>query len=433
LASVVVVGLGYIGLPTAAMLALNGNDVYGVDIALQTVEALRNGNVPVRERDLTAIVRDAIRTGRLRVSDKPRKADYLILCVPTPKKDHRPDLSALRSASRAVAEYVAEGSTVIVESTVPPGTCSNVVRPIIEAEGRRAGKDFHLAYCPERVMPGNIIREIVENDRIIGGLTSKCGELARKLYTTFVRGQIHLTDLVTAEFVKLAENAFRDVNIAFANELADLAEAHGIDVWQAIELANKHPRVSILRPGPGVGGHCIAVDPWFLLTPKTTSRMIPAARLTNDLRPETVARKTLEFSGHLKKPKVAVLGVAYKGNADDIRESPAIKVIEMLQEKGVALAPYDPLVPQDTYPTLQFEDAIDGADCILILADHREFYYIDPVVVARRVRKKLLFDTRNCVDHRLWSKAGFDVRLLGSFGIRHTDGLQSKSREWDRR
>src|SRR2546426_11432605 len=347
------------------MLALHGSDVHGVDISPQTLEALHNGNIPIREKDLTAIVRDAIRTNRLRISEKPKKAEYFVLCVPTPKKDRQADLSAVKSAAKTIAGYVGRGSTVIVESTVPPGTCSDTVRPILEKGGLQAGPDFHLAYCPERVMPGNIIREIQENDRIVGGLSPMCAERARELYATFVRGKIHLTDLATAEFVKLAENAFRDVNIAFANELADLAEAHGIDIWQAIELANKHPRVSILRPGPGVGGHCIAVDPWFLLTPKTTSRMIPAARLTNDLRPETVARKTLEFSGHLKRPKVAVLGVAYKGNADDIRESPAIKVIELLQDRGVALAPYDPLVPQDIYPTLQFEDAIDGADCIL--------------------------------------------------------------------
>src|SRR3990170_164796 len=411
---VVVVGLGYIGLPTAAMLALHGSQVLGVDIQPETLKALRSGNVPVREKDLTAIVRDALTTGRLTVSDHAERADYFVLCVPTPAEDQHADLRAVRSAAKAVAPLVRKGSTVIVESTVPPGTTQNLVGPILENGRFRAGKDFFLAYCPERVMPGNIVREIVENDRIIGGITREAAEKARGLYGTFVRGNIFLTDLTTAEFVKLAENAFRDVNVALANELADLAEAHGIDVWEAIELANRHPRVNLLRPGPGVGGHCIAVDPWFLLTPKVDARMIPSARDINDARPEQVARRTLRLLQGIKRPKVAAFGVAYKGNADDVRESPAIRVIEILRKAGVQVAAYDPLVPHDLYPTQALEEAIEGADCLLVLADHRDFYYLDPALVARKVRRKVLFDARHCVDHGKWARFGFEVHVLGS-------------------
>ena len=414
MANVVVIGLGYIGLPTAAMLALHGSDVHGVDISPQTLEALHNGNIPIREKDLTAIVRDAIRTNRLRISEKPKKAEYFVLCVPTPKKDRQADLSAVKSAAKTIAGYVGRGSTVIVESTVPPGTCSDTVRPILEKGGLQAGADFHLAYCPERVMPGNIIREIQENDRIVGGLSPMCAERARELYATFVRGKIHLTDLATAEFVKLAENAFRDVNIAFANELADLAEAHGVDIWEVIDLANRHPRVNLLRPGPGVGGHCIAVDPWFLLTPRVDARLIPTARHINDVRPEKVVQRTLNLLRGIKRPKVAAFGVAYKGNADDVRESPAIHVIEILRGKGVNVVPYDPLVPHEAYPTTPLEDTLDGADCILILTDHREFFYIDPALVSRRVRQRVLFDTRHCVDHAKWARSGFEIHLLGT-------------------
>src|SRR3989449_3961500 len=417
MANVVVIGLGYIGLPTAAMLALHGSDVHGVDISPQTLEALHNGNIPIRKKDLTAIVRDAIRTNRLRISEKPKKAEYFVLCVPTPKKDRQADLSAVKSAAKTIAGYVGRGSTVIVESTVPPGTCSDTVRPILEKGGLQAGPDFHLAYCPERVMPGNIIREIQENDRIVGGLSPMCAERARELYATFVRGKIHLTDLATAEFVKLAENAFRDVNIAFANELADLAEAHGVDIWEVIDLANRHPRVNILRPGPGVGGHCIPVDPLFLLSSKVRARMIPAARDTNDCRPPQVVRIARSLLRGVRNPKVAAMGVAFKGNADDIRESPAIAVIDQLQEEGVRIAAYDPMVAHDLFSTVHLEEAIEGAVLLIDLAERREFAYIDPEMIARKVRRRFLFDTRNAVDHIKWAEASFEVHVLGNANV----------------
>src|SRR3989449_3256450 len=417
MAKVVVVGLGYIGLPTAAMLALGGHDVIGVDIQSKVLEALRSGNIPVREKDLTAIVRDAMRTGRLGVSGKLERADFFIICVPTPKSGDKADLQAVEAASEAVAPCVRKGCTVILESTVPPGTSAGLVRSILERSNLRAGRDFGLAYCPERVMPGNILREIVENDRIIGGIDEASAETARVLYSSFVRAEIHLTDLNTAEFVKLAENAFRDVNVAFANELSDLAEAHGVDVWKAIDLANRHPRVNILRPGPGVGGHCIPVDPLFLLTPRVKARMIPAARETNDERADMVIRKASALLRGVKRPKVAVLGVAFKGNADDVRESPAIEVIDQLQEEGVRIAAYDPMVPHDLFSTVPLEEAIEGADLLIVLAEHREFAYIDPEMIARKVRRRFLFDTRNAVDHIKWAEASFEVHVLGNANV----------------
>ena len=414
MAKVVVVGLGYIGLPTAAMLALNGNDVVGVDIQPKVLEALRSGNIPVREKDLTAIVREATRSGRLQVSERPEKADYFVICVPTPKLGQKADLTAVDAASRSIHPFIRKGSTAILESTVPPGTSMNLVRPILESTGLTAGPDFHLAYCPERVMPGNILREIVENERIVGGIDSASAGRAASLYATFVRGTIHLTDLATAEFVKLAENAYRDVNIAFANELADLAEAHGVDVWRAIALANRHPRVHILRPGPGVGGHCIPVDPLFLLSSKVRARIIPAARDTNDCRPPQVVRMARSLVRGVRNPKVAALGVAFKGNADDIRESPAIVVIEQLQQEGVEVTAYDPMVPHDLFSTVPLEEAIEGADLLIVLADHREFSYIDPEMIAQKVRRRVLLDTRNAVDQTKWAEASFEVHVLGN-------------------
>jgi UDP-N-acetyl-D-mannosaminuronic acid dehydrogenase len=411
---VVVIGLGYIGLPTAAMLALTGSEVIGVDIQPKVLEALRSGNPPVRERDLTAVVREAMHSGRLQVAERPEKADYFIICVPTPKNGQKAELGAVDAASRSIAPFIREGCTAILESTVPPGTSMNLVRPILERSGMTAGRDFHLAHCPERVMPGNILREIVENERIVGGIDPSSAQRAASLYSTFVRGTIHLTDLATAEFVKLAENAYRDVNIAFANELADLAEAHGVDIWYAISLANRHPRVNILRPGPGVGGHCLPVDPWFLLTSKVRARMIPASRETNDNRPLQVARKALSLVRGIKRPKIAALGIAFKGNADDIRESPAIEIIEKLHQDGATVAAYDPLVPNDQFSTMPLEEAIEGADLILILADHRELTYLDPEMIAPRVHRRILFDSRSAVDHRKWADAGFEVHILGN-------------------
>jgi len=428
---IVVIGLGYIGLPTAAMLALEELDVVGIDNDPRIIESLKKGNIPVREKDLTAIVRDALGTRRLKVARVPPRGSHYILCVPTPLRGNKADLSYVQSAAASVVPCLRKGVTVIVESTVPPGTTGGFVRSILEKSGLAAGGDFHLAYCPERVMPGNIIREIVENDRVIGGIDEASAIAAERIYRTFVRGRIHRTNLATAEFVKLMENAFRDVNIAFANELANLAEAHGVNVWEAINLANRHPRVNILRPGPGVGGHCIAVDPWFLLTPDVAARIIPAARATNDRRPGEVVLRTLRILEKIPEPKVAVFGVAYKGNADDVRESPSVEVIRGLEERGLDMKAYDPLVPQDRHPTNSLDECLQGADCILVLADHREFDYLDPSSLGRPMRTKILFDTRNCVDHAKWVRAGFRVHVLGraeSFPAGRAPGRGARNR-----
>jgi len=275
-----VLGLGYVGLPTASMFATHGFSVTGVDTNHKIIEGINTGEVHIKEPGLRAFVHDALRTGNLKVQETPEKADIFIICVPTPiTREKKADLEYVKSASESILPFLEKGCLVVIESTVPPGTTTNVVIPMLERTGLKTGRDFYVAYCPERVMPGNILKEMIENDRMIGGIDDSSGHYAKKIYQAFVKGHIYLTDTVTAEFVKLIENTYRDVNIALANELALIAEESKIDVWNAISLANKHPRVNIHRPGPGVGGHCIGVDPYFLVekSPKH-SRLIQLSR-----------------------------------------------------------------------------------------------------------------------------------------------------------
>jgi len=410
---VCVLGLGYIGLPTAAVLSMHGHQVVGVDIRPDIVEDLKQGKVHIKELGLTAIVRDALRSGNLMLSRDPVPSDVFLICVQTPLDDQKADLRFLTDATRSVVPILRAGNLVIVESTVPPGTTLRVVRPILESSGLVAPQDFQIAYCPERVMPGHVLREIVENDRVVGGIDSRSADRAKELYASFVRGEILTTDCTTAEFVKLIENAYRDVNIAFANELALMAERLGVDVWEAITLANRHPRVNILRPGPGVGGHCLPIDPWFLIEAAGESRIIRAAREVNNLMPVRIVELVAHELDGVEAPRVAVWGVAYKGGVADIRESPAIEVSKRLQERGMSVSVYDPHVPHHEFPTEPLDDSVRDADCVLILTDHREFRYIDPFSVGKEMRRRLLIDTRACVDHTRWQEAGFNVRLLG--------------------
>jgi len=405
--------LGYIGLPTAAVLSMHGHQVVGVDIRPDIVEDLKQGKVHIKELGLTAIVRDALRSGNLMLSRDPVPSDVFLICVQTPLDDQKADLRFLTDATRSVVPILRAGNLVIVESTVPPGTTLRVVRPILESSGLVAPQDFQIAYCPERVMPGHVLREIVENDRVVGGIDSRSADRAKELYVSFVRGEILTTDCTTAEFVKLIENAYRDVNIAFANELALMAERLGVDVWEAITLANRHPRVNILRPGPGVGGHCLPIDPWFLIEAAGESRIIRAAREVNNLMPVRIVELVAHELDGVEAPRVAVWGVAYKGGVADIRESPAIEVSKRLQERGMSVSVYDPHVPHHEFPTEPLDDSVRDADCVLILTDHREFRYIDPFSVGKEMRRRLLIDTRACVDHTRWQEAGFNVRLLG--------------------
>ena len=320
-------------------------------------------------------------------------------------------------AVNSIIPLLKKDDLIILESTSPPGTCRDMISPMIEASGFEIGTDIHLAHCPERVLPGKILRELVQNARIIGGMTPKCAEITKALYSELVEGQIYLTDCTTAEMAKIMENTYRDVNIALANELGHLCEKLGISAWDVIELANKHPRVNMHLPGPGVGGHCISVDPWFLVDKfQDEAKIINLARTINDGQPARVVEKVMEILSDrgITDPKVALFGVSYKGNVDDTRESPALEIIKELNGK-VGLRIYDPHVKGGIgYEMCSLEEAISGADLLLIVTDHADFRFLATVELGKRMRNKILFDTRNFLDTKHYLDAGFEVHTLGS-------------------
>lgn len=423
-----VLGLGYIGLPTAAMLATHGLDVVGVDVNQRIVEALSNGEIHLQEPGLNSLVQSAMRSGHLCVSGSPEPADTFIIAVPTPVLDDddehgsvlvpRPDLSSVVAAAEAVGPCLRRGNLVILESTSPPGTTVDVVRPILEQYGLRAGRDFALAFAAERVIPGRILIEIVGNDRIVGGIDHRSAQMARDIYSSFVTGTIYLTDATTAEMVKLMENTFRDVNIALANEFSRVATAIGIDVNEAIDLANHHPRVTILRPGPGVGGHCIAVDPWFIAhAAPTLTPLIRTARAVNNCQPLIVADLVQSAVADLDQPTIAVLGLAYKADVDDLRESPSSEVVRLLQERGCAVRVHDACaraLPDGTPGGQDTDDTLRDADVMVILTDHTPYRQLKPWGHGpSSMAHKRLVDTRRCLDYALWRMHGFTVHALG--------------------
>ncbi|NLA38996.1 MAG: nucleotide sugar dehydrogenase [Methanomicrobiales archaeon] len=405
-----VLGLGYIGLPTALLLAAHGSNVVGVDVKQSVVDRLNHGELPFKEPGIEDLY---LRTGdRFVARERPETADVFLIAVPTPLDPATKvsNLSYIRRAAGMIAGHLKEGDLVILESTVPPGTSERVVIPGLEKSGI-AIRDFLYAHCPERAIPGRTLQEMVYNSRIIGGYDRDSTDQAISLYQTFVRGEIYRTDARTAEFVKLMENTSRDVNVALANEFAKLAEECGINVWEAITLANKHPRVSILSPGPGVGGHCIAIDPWFLTQNSTGCRMVSTAREVNDSMPNYVLQITRSLLYSIKNPIISIFGVAYKGNVGDTRESPAFKFIQLAGNEGYTIRCHDPYVRDFPHPLMGAADAADGSDCLVILADHDCFRNIDPAEL--QVRTKFVVDTRNILDHERWIGQGFAVRVLG--------------------
>jgi UDP-N-acetyl-D-mannosaminuronic acid dehydrogenase len=410
-ASICVVGLGYVGLPTASMLASRGHEVYGFDTNERTVGALSEGRTDIREPELDTLVQAAVGSGHLRCGTTVRPADVFIIAVGTPiKTDHSADLDAVMAAARSVATVLKRGALVILESTVPPGTTAGPVREILESSGLRAGTDFHLSHCPERVLPGNLIVELVTNDRIIGGLDEASSRASSEVYRSFVTGTLLETDATTAELVKLMENTFRDVNIALANEFALIAERLGIDAWEAIRLADHHPRVKFMSPGPGVGGHCIPVDPWFVVeAAPDLAKLIATARAVNDGMPAHVVDLVRRSLGTLDGTIVLVLGLTYKADVTDKRESPAEHVIELLRAAGADVRAHDAMVARQP----DVDELAAGADALVLLIDHAAYESLVPADLARRMHRRVAVDTRGKLDRSAWASAGFEVVLLG--------------------
>lgn len=406
---VAVIGLGYIGLPTAAALATHGVRVIGVDIEPETVKAVADGNVPFVEPDLSVAVSGAVAMGRLTATTEMPEADCYIIAVPTPfGATQQADLGYIRSATEEIAPQLRGGELVILESTSPPGTTRMVsellsqLRPDLRLPHQgESTPDVFVAHCPERVLPGRIMIELVTNPRVIGGISQACAQRAAELYQVFCQGELVLTDAGSAEMAKLVENAYRDVNIAFANELSLICERLRLDAWEVISLANRHPRVNILNPGPGVGGHCIAVDPWFIVqAAPELARMIRTAREVNDAKPMHVAEQVIAKSKRFVSPTVACLGLAFKANVDDLRESPAVDIVHRvataLPEVDVLVAePYIDALPErlkgvSNIQLVTAAQAIEAADIVVLLVDHDPFRSLN-----RSLREgKVVYDTR---------------------------------------
>lgn len=412
---IVVLGMGYIGLPTALLFANCGNQVVGVDINKRTVEILKNGKMPFEEEGFQELLDKAIENKSFRAGSTVEEADVFLVAVPTPfdSEMRMADLKYVISACEMIVPHLRKGNLLIVESTIPPKTCDKQVRYILEKSDLKMCEDFYLSHCPERAIPGNTLHEMVHNDRVIGGVDEKSTQLTAELYSSFVKGNLHLTTSTTAEMIKLMENTFRDVNIALANEFAQIADDYGIDVWKAIEIANKHPRVNILKPGPGVGGHCIAIDPWFLTENANNSSLIMMSRQINDSMPQYVIKMVKEMLVGIENPTITVFGVAYKGDIADTRATPAKKFIKLAEKEGFKVKIYDPFVKEWSYPIMGLDEAVEGSDCIVVLTDHSEFRGIDPREFCGKMSNLNIFDARNIIDDCLWEKTEFKVETIG--------------------
>ncbi|RPF70525.1 UDP-N-acetyl-D-mannosamine dehydrogenase [Aurantiacibacter spongiae] len=390
------VGLGYIGLPTAAMMASRGHEVIGLDVNQAVVEAVNAGRAHFQEPDLQMLLSASVDTGRLRATTTPEPAEFFVIAVPTPLVDEGPDMTFVERAARMIAPVLEKGNVVILESTSPVGSTERLAEifteerpdlafPRYRDEDSRA--DVALCHCPERILPGQMLRELVSNDRIIGGMTLDCAHKAARLYQSFVMGTCYVTDSRVAELCKLSENAYRDVNIAFANELSIICEKLGTDIWQVRELANQHPRVNILQPGAGVGGHCIAVDPWFIVhSAPEEARLIRTARIVNDDKPHRVVATVARLADRFKRPTIACHGITYKPDVDDVRESPALEIVEEIAKlDGAQVLVVEPNL--DRLPTslsgrenvrlVSSDEARGAADIVAFLVGHRQFRRLD--------------------------------------------------------
>jgi UDP-N-acetyl-D-mannosaminuronic acid dehydrogenase len=407
-----VIGLGYIGLPTAALIASNQIKVFGIDVNKDIVTSVNEGKIHIIEPNLEELVYSAVKDGNLSAASEPNHSDVFIVAVPTPfMQNHKPDLSFIKSASKSIAKVLKAGNLVILESTSPVGTSEKMMEWMKEERSdltfpdseKDVKSDVFIAHCPERVLPGNIIRELVLNDRVIGGISKHCSEIAHNFYKKFVKGDCLLTDSRTAEMCKLVENSFRDVNIAFANELSIICDKLDINVWNLIKLANHHPRVNILKPGPGVGGHCIAVDPWFIVdSAPEEAKIIKLARDVNDEKPDFVLKKikqaVINTNKHVSQLNIACFGLSFKADIDDLRESPALEIVTKISNMGFArqfiVEPNIKSLPSPlkakSAELLDLENAIIASDILLLLVDHAPFKIINPGILTG----KQIVDTR---------------------------------------
>ena len=419
MADICVLGLGYVGLPTASLLANAGFHVLGVDIDPEIVTMLRAGRTRLEEAGLATLVSAAVNSGNLVTATEPEPADTFMICVPTPvTAAKKADLRAVEQATRSIVPLLKRGNLVILESTSPVGTTRNVVGRILKETGLEPGRDFDLCYCPERVLPGNTTHELINNHRLIGGVTPQSSEHAQQIYERFAQGKIILTDDKTAEMCKLMENTYRDVNIALANSFARIAEDAGVNVWEAIDYANLHPRVHVLKPGPGVGGHCIPVDPWYLVEafPQHTG-LLRQARQVNDSQAERVLDQ-MWATGDLKPgKKLAILGAAYKPDIDDPRESPAALLAAAARKRDLEVSVHDPLVKAGHHHGLfvsnDLPGCLHGAAAAALLCEHRAYRVLSAKFFLEHLSGKLIADARNWLNHASLRRAGFKVVLLG--------------------
>lgn len=396
-----VIGLGYIGLPTALMFSSHGCEVIGIDKKEEVVNLLNHGNIHICEPGLEKILKRSIDSKKFYATTTPQKADTFIIAVPTPNKDDKYlscDLSYVLQACEDAIPYIGKGNTVIIESTIAPRSTDDYIKPLFEKAGFIIGKNLYLAHCPERVLPGNILYELENNNRVVGGVTPLCAEKAAKVYNIFVKGEIIKTEAKTAELAKCMENTFRDVNIALANELTKICYDLSINCLDVINIANKHPRVNIHKPGPGVGGHCLAIDPYFIYSKAPElAKVIKTSRDVNSSMPRFVFEKIEKLIKNNKNNKITIFGVAYKGEVDDIRESPALKVVDLLKENGYNnLKIYDPYVKFKDYTNL--ENSVMDSNLVVILTDHDEFKNINYDKLSKLTQDAIIFDTKNIID-----------------------------------
>lgn len=392
-----IIGQGYIGLPTATLFAMNGCDVVGVDINENIVANLNKGKIHVEEPGISEIIKESIDKKLYHASTTPEKADAFIITVPTPYiiENYSCDLSYVLSACKGIVPFLEKDNVVIIESTIGPMSTDDFIKPIFEEAGFTIGDDLYLAHCPERVLPGKIIEELIHNDRIIGGITPECSKKASEVYKKFVKGNLMKTEAKTAELSKCMENTYRDVNIALANELAKICSKIGVNCLDVIEMANKHPRVNIHSPGPGVGGHCLAIDPYFIYSKAPeTAKIIKLARDTNNSMPQFVFENINKITNG-NTGKITIFGVAYKGNTGDARESPAFEIISLLKLKGYEVKIHDPHIKNSEY--LELKNAVKDSELIVILSDHDEFKDLDYSLIKSQMKNPIIFDTKNII------------------------------------